>query len=832
MARAPLPPDLTDEVRALIAPHLEPDATRLSAIARILCDKRKEAKEARAASGIEQIWQACEEAYIGIDDANRGKVAAGRWEKPLSPEGPLTRDRVPRGDDTKSSAFVRLTARYVDAGAAKLAEILLPIDDKAFKITETPLPELIPFKDDTSHVTHETLGPLWRPARQGETPAAPPAGNPAPDQAPAPVAAPAGGAAPPPGALPTMPQMGAAMAGVQNAPQPPPGMVPLTPKDVVEEQQELAAEKAEKAERRIYDWLVECKYRRHGRRLIKDSAKLGVGVLKGPYAKPSKGMAVSAAQDGGIDVVFRENIKPAVKRIDPWNIFPDPACGEEIADGEYLFERDYLTERQVRQLKKAPGYISAEIDAVIQEGPDKVKVRENGRSQGEPQPSATASRYEVWYFTGFLTREDLSCICEAGGRTLSKDAVPEDQLEVPVVVTMINDHVVKAALAMLDSGALPYHNMPWQERDGHWAGIGVAEQIATPQAMVNAGTRAVLNNAGLAAGPQIVIDIGAVRPADGRWQITPNKVWYAGKDDSAATDVTTAFHIFEMPNVVAQIMAVIEYGMRQGEESTSIPLVTQGMSGPTQPDTLGGLQLQNNNANQLLRSIGYDYDDYITEPVVKLFYEWLLIDPNVPNDEKGDFTINAHGSAALVERAIQDQILPQLLPASINPAYKLDPAKTMEELLKSKRFDPRMFKRSEAEQAKIDAAGPAPDPRIQAAQIAAQGRIDAAKIAAKAVEDRILADGQIAVHNNKAAYDLAVLEYSLKHNTTIEQVKAQLAQTAMKLDTEKELHAADVAADAAKGRAPRAPRRQRTPAPPVQTPGRAGNGRAFEQGPG
>ena len=59
----------------------------------------------------------------------------------------------------------------------------------------------------------------------------------------------------------------------------------------------------------------------------------------------------------------------------------------------------------------------------------------------------------------------------------------------------------------------------------------------------------------------------------------------------------------------------------------------------------------------------------------------------MPNEEKGDFNINAHGSSALVERAIQDQVIQQLVEPSLNPAFELSPARVMEEYLKSKRID-------------------------------------------------------------------------------------------------------------------------------------------------
>jgi hypothetical protein len=40
--------------------------------------------------------------------------------------------RTSRNTDNRSTVFLRLPSRYVDAGVTKLGEILLPADDKAF----------------------------------------------------------------------------------------------------------------------------------------------------------------------------------------------------------------------------------------------------------------------------------------------------------------------------------------------------------------------------------------------------------------------------------------------------------------------------------------------------------------------------------------------------------------------------------------------------------------------------------------------------------------------------------------------------------------------------
>ena len=840
--------DLPDEVRDAIAPHMPPSPEMLDAISVAVAQKRDEAKSARTSSGIEQTWKECEEAYVGIDDANRHEFQDARWSKPMSMDGPVTTGRKPSQIDYKSTAFVRLTARYVDAGAAKLGEILLPADDKAFSFSETPVPELIKAKGDTSHVVHDGMGgvPLTRPAKPGEV-------------APAPVPPVAGAAATMTGivaptvtAPQTMPPNAATAA--PGTPQPPTTapQVPLTVKDLAEEHIEIARQKAKAAEKRIYDWMVECQYQAEVRKVIFDAARIGVGVLKAPFPKATRGIAVEKANDNGVEIQIEEKIRPAAKWVDPWNIFPDQACGENIHNGDFIFERDYLSERQIRDLKSVPGYISSQIDQVLAEGPGKNKLND-GEGASSPNASQRKGRYEIWYYYGALKQSEMDCICAAAGTQpdpSTSDAKPEDQ--VYAIVTLVNDCIIRATINPLDSGKFPYHSMPWQRRAGHWAGIGVSEQIRMPQKTVNAATRAMLNNAGKSAGSQIVIDQSSIKPADGSWILTPDKIWYK-TGDSPGADVREAFMAIDIPNVTDELMKIIQYGMQLAEESTSIPLITQGQSGPTTPDTFGAAQLQNNNANQLLRAIGYAFDDYITEPVVRQFYEWLLLDPDVPDDEKGEFTINAHGSVALVERAIQDQTIGQMAQMALNPAYGFDPKKWAKLFLKSKRIDPADVQYTEEQQAKIDATPPPDAPPVAAAKINADTQLKLGVMkqgteqqsvqseeriaqAAQALEghrvdadqNATLTDATVKLHELQTRRELAMLDYANKHQMNLDQVKAALAKTAMTLQTQKQLNAEDNA----RGGKNRPARPRIGAKPPAQVPGRAANGEAFEQGAG
>lgn len=839
--------DLPDDVRALVEPHAAENPATLEAIGVAIAEKRDEAKAARVASGVETMWKDAEEAYDGIDDANRHEFVDSKWSKSMSIQGPVTTGRMPRQPDFRSTVFYRLTARYVDAGAAKVAEILLPADDKAFSFSEMPVPDLIKAKDDPRQILHDQTGqPLMRPAQPGE--AVPPApAAPSPESMPAPAAAaPAPPGVPAATALPPVPV-------AAPTPQPPPSQpqVPLTVRDAALDAIEQIRRKAKAAETRIYNWMVESQLQAEMRKVIKDAARIGVGVIKAPTPKYKRTIAVTKASDCGVDLTIEDKVFPASEWVDPWNIFPDPACGENIHNGDFIFERDFMTPRQLRELKKLPGYIAAQIDAVLEEGPDKSYTDEDSGGQGASGGKRRKNRYEVWYFYGSIKREEMDALDQAAGKS-PMAATPDTQenQEVYAIVTLINERAVRATVNPLDSGRFPYHSVPWQRRNKSWAGVGVAEQMKAPQRITNAALRALLNNAGKSAGSQIIVDQSRIRPADGVWTMTPDKVWLTTQD-GAGQPVNQAFMVVEIPNVTDQMMKIVQLGEQLAEQSTSIPLVTQGQSGETSPETFGAAQLQNNNANQLLRDIGYSFDDFITEPMVRQYYEWLLLDIDVPDEEKGEFQINAHGSIALVERAIQDQTVAQMGTVVLNPAFGLNPKKWGSEFLKSKHLDPGNFQYTEEEQAKIDAAPPPEAPIVTVAKInadvamkelvakqstdqqTAQSEERIAQ-AANALEggrvqnesQRTLADSTVALHTLQTQRELAMLDYANRHAINLDQVKAALAKTAMTLQTQRELNAQDNATELQ--RKPERPRRGMTP--PGQVPGRAGNGRAFEQG--
>ena len=360
--------------------------------------------------------------------------------------------------------------------------------------------------------------------------------------------------------------------------------------------------------------------------------------------------------------------------------------------------------------------------------------------------------------------------------------------------------------------------MPW--------GTGIGRAGRTPQRIVAAGVRAMMDNAGRSAGPQVIKGT-QVQPNDGLNQIVPWKLWdYA--EDGDLDDVRKAFAFVEVPMRQVEMANIIQMGIKWMEESTNMPMLLQGQQGSA-PDLVGVVQILNANASEFLRDLGSSYDDDISEPHGRRYYDWLL--QYGPDDEKGEFVLDTRGASVKVEQLLQDQELLKAMQMSLNPVFKKDPAKFMDEYLTSRHFDPKKFDYSDEEWQKIVANMQKGDPRTAIAQMRAQ------------LEEKLLAMEQQfdAQENEKdrqnklviAAIDerLQNTQLTSEERQNLDNIKATLAGTAIKVQAQKQLSAADIAHDkdvTLAGHRVDLHKTRQVMKPPVEPAGRAKPGRAFQ----
>lgn len=754
----------------------------LDKLGEAIAAKRSEAIKGRQALGIEDVWKGDEEFYQGFDDANRHEFQEVK-SKPT--EGGRSGEvKKPSG----STLFPNITQPYVDAASAKVADMLLPTDDRNFVVEPTPVPDILDEEEGWPEIV-----PEMAPAAPGLLGAE--AGM-SPEQPAPPAAPPAAPQLPPPGPQPATPaaQIMADPAAAAGAAPPADPLESVFAK--LKAIREKAQAAAERFQAQVDDYLTECSFHGELRRVIDDCARIGTGVVKGPVAmKRTARQWVKDPRTGERVLVVKTKTVPGSKRVDPWNIFPDASCGDDIHAGEYFFERDFLTGKKLAQLKGGEGpsaYLDHQIDLVLKEGPSK---RDAGAPRGFQQDAEFAGSdvYEVWYFYGTVTGEDLTaagCYCEDQSKLFH------------VIVTMVNDRVIKAALNPLESGEFPFDVLAWKQRPNMPYGSGVARQGRTAQRIVTAATRNLMDNAGASSKPHKVVTDDIEQDGD-PW------TWRAG---SEVADVSKAMVFFIQPSLQAELMNIIQLGKQNMELETGLPMIILGMQGNVQ-ETAAGRALQNNNGSTVLRRIARNFDA-MTERHIRRYHTWEM---SLGEDDtlKGDFQIKARGSSALVERDLQNQQLPMINQYALNPAFGLDPELSMEETLKAQHFDPKAFKLSDKKKAEMAKnVQPPVLPQVEAAKVRDAGETQ--RLEMKLAHEKEQGDLDRQLQQTELSIDerLRSEELSLEERVALQSAKKDLAEVTLKLRTQREL-------SALKG--------PQMVTPPTEPAGRAQPGMAYQQ---
>jgi Skp family chaperone for outer membrane proteins len=154
---------------------------------------------------------------------------------------------------------------------------------------------------------------------------------------------------------------------------------------------------------------------------------------------------------------------------------------------------------------------------------------------------------------------------------------------------------------------------------------------------------------------------------------------------------------------------------------------------------------------------------------------------NPKSDIKGDFSIDARGSSALLVRDIQNQAYTNLLAAAANPLYQpfIDAQKLFEKALQAQHIDPEDIMRPQEEIDQILEAmksGKQADPRIEAAKITAESRMEVGKMQMEADKARTEREREAL----QLQRDIAVLKYASEQKLNLNAVKAQLAGIAIR----------------------------------------------------
>jgi len=721
---------------------------------------------ARENSGIEELWSEDDDQYNGFDELNQPGIVK-------------TRDQIPRAaiKDARSKVFVPITKPKTDIGVARVSEMLLPNDDKPWDIAPTKVPDIEEAANAPDKGETVTLGD------------------------------------------------GTQANAVAVA------------KMILDKAKEFAEKEADWIEDKFQEGSVYSEMRQ----VLRDAGRIGTGVIKGPvpveritgkWTTARKGLPTqeketvsfgetlsppdSVSGGGtpiaqGITAVYKRTskIEPTSFCIRAQDAYPDPACGDNIHDGAFFVERQWVTGKTLKGWARLPNYDARCIVQCLQEGPQSYQKRFDSRQRIQVGDSFTDSKlYEVFNYYGDATPEDLELLMEHGNPdpeaepdqdgdepTSPLDAMLTEEerrylATVPVVLSMVNGRCVKATLNPMETGGFPFDFFPWEPVKGQPWGRGIPRKMQIAQRILNSATRALLENAGLSAGPQIVTQKGAITPWDNVYEVRGRKGWDFNPNDMVDADVRKAFMVVDVPSSQQELSAIIQFALDMADQLTNLPMLMQGdQQANTSPETLGGLKMLFNNAMSPLRVIAKLFDDRLISPHLKRYHDWAM-EKGPDNIKGGDSQIVAKGSTALIQREEGREFLMQVFPVKDDMSLRIDPAKLIAEMARSNGFDMSTVQYSDEDwkkkQEELAKNPPPPDPAIEAAQIRSKALVDAANINAQssardldskersAALDRAHDEAMAAVDR-----EIAQMQADKKDSQALLALKARLAESAM-----------------------------------------------------
>ena len=409
-------------------------------------------------------------------------------------------------------------------------------------------------------------------------------------------------------------------------------------------------------------------YRRVCGSVIRNGVVYGAGCLKGPLieANPAK-RYVYDAQTGQWSLRREgDEFQPFFEEVPCWDLYPDPAalCPEQL---NFLWQSHNMTRRELAALSNNPGFHGDIIKRYLSEHPDgeitqkehETELRTISRG-GENTLTADdlKNRYRVLERWGYLSGRQL---LDAGMKEEELLATfPDFDAEESFANNLwMTDSgvVIKCSLAPVEDMPIPYWFFrPYADGTGFWS-ESLPDILRDPQIVVNAAARMTLDNASIACGPQLAVNMKALAPDEDPTEVHARKVWLFDtreKMSEAIREVGVQSHITEL-------MAIAEKFQQYADES-SFPRYMSGNNAGVRGagDTASGLSMLMNSASMPVKDCVNEFDTGVTEPFIRAMYRWNMRFSS-HEEVKGDYEVVATGSTALVAQELMGQRLLQTM---------------------------------------------------------------------------------------------------------------------------------------------------------------------------
>lgn len=430
---------------------------------------------------------------------------------------------------------------------------------------------------------------------------------------------------------------------------------------------EEAREASERMKRKMDDQLAEGGCADEFNKFIDDYVTFPYAVMKGPVIKKQKTFKWVPTAAGGFDLQVVDEILPTWERVDPFMLYWS-AFATNPSDGD-LIERHRLSRQDLNALIGVEGYSEKAIHAVLDEygrgglrewlWVDAQKAQAEGKhlSSVMQNPEGLIDALQYWG--------------SVQGKMLIEWGIEEAQVEdpladYPVEVWLIGNWVIKATVNPDPLGRKPYYKSSYEEIPGAWMGNSPMDLVRDCQDVCNGAARALVNNMGIASGPQVWVNVDRLPQGEQITKLYPWKIHQTTSDPMGASSPPVGF--FQPNSLAAELMAIYEKFSILADEYSGVPrYMTGDAPAGGAGRTASGMSMMMNNAGKSIKQVVANLDRNVIQPLIERlwFYNMKYSDDM---ELKGDVKVIAKGASALIVKEAAAQRRNELLQIALtNP---------------------------------------------------------------------------------------------------------------------------------------------------------------------
>lgn len=398
--------------------------------------------------------------------------------------------------------------------------------------------------------------------------------------------------------------------------------------------------------------LERSKYSLHSRRAMWDRVVLGTGIMKGPLSigkltrtyKQLEG-STTWVPDIGVDY------SPTVIKVNPWFFYPDEST-ENVDCLADSIETHPMASLELKKYVKHDGFIAENILKVLERKPEEYYSSNYAEFAkiSESNPDIYRNKYLVLEYHGPITKSQLNKL----GVEACYDSANEEYYG---EVWVCQGQVIRIELEAIEASfKIPYYISVWEKDPASVLGFGVPLMMEDAQRVVNESWHMILDNSSISSGPQVAMQKHLIEPANGKWEFNPKQLWYL-TDPQATIDQAVQF--FNVPNVTAQIIPIMQMAQGFAEEESGIPLIAAGLNSPETADTATGDLIIRHASTTLLDFMSEEWDDNMTQPIIENMYAWNMQYSDNP-DIKGAFSIDVRTTSEYKNKQLHIRDLEKL----------------------------------------------------------------------------------------------------------------------------------------------------------------------------